>query len=371
MSKIFSSIACNLDVDLLASALPLFHGEHIEAIEWSFDTLFKVRNIPSWFGELLEEFSKANRLIGHGVFFSMFSGRWAEEQDRWLAHLKKVSTYYNFEHISEHFGFMTGENFHSGAPISIPCTSKTLEIGQDRLKRIFEACACPVGLENLAFAYSLDEVKRHGAFLDELLEPVNGFIILDLHNLYCHLHNFNLSFEELIKLYPIDRVREIHISGGTWADSKVDPGRQIRRDTHDTSVPTKVFDLLEKVIPLCMNLKFVVLEQIGSALNTKESQTQFGIDFLKMKSLTEKYNAFSEANNVFYPPSEFDLGSPVQDEELYLQQHQLSTILENAEGIEDAKNQLSHSALANSAWDVENWDPAMLETVIAIARKWK
>jgi len=371
MSKIFSSIACNLDVDILTAALPLFHGEHIEAIEWSFDTLFKVRNIPHWFGELLEEFSKAHRLIGHGVFFSLFSGRWTEEQDRWLAHLKKVSSYYKFEHISEHFGFMTGKNFHSGAPISIPCTAKTLEIGQDRLKRIYEACSCPVGLENLAFAYSLDEVKRHGAFLDKLIEPVNGFIILDLHNFYCHLHNFNLSFEELIKYYPKDRVREIHISGGSWADSKVDPKRKIRRDTHDTAVPVEVFELLEKAIPICPNLKYVVLEQIGSALNTKESQTQYGIDFLRMKSLVEKHNDFFETISDFYPLAEFNLGPPVQDEELHVQQHQLSTILENVEGIEDAQYQLSHSTLANSAWGVENWDPAMLETVIAIAQKWK
>jgi len=29
----------------------------------------------------------------------MFSGRWSEDQERWLAHLKKVSNNFNFDHI--------------------------------------------------------------------------------------------------------------------------------------------------------------------------------------------------------------------------------------------------------------------------------
>ena len=180
MTKILSSVACNLDTHILQATLPLFAAEKVEAIEWSFDTLYNVRNIPDWFVELLREFSKANRLIGHGVFFSLFSGKWVPEQDRWLAHLKKASSEFQFDHITEHFGFMTGENFHKGAPISIPFTKTTLELGIDRLKRIYEACNCPVGLENLAFAYSMDEVKKHGEFLTQLVEPINGFIILDI-----------------------------------------------------------------------------------------------------------------------------------------------------------------------------------------------
>ncbi|MCB0386630.1 MAG: hypothetical protein KDD43_14655, partial [Bdellovibrionales bacterium] len=73
---IYSSLALNLDVPLLQAALPLLEAEKVEAIEWSFDTLFKVRDIPPWFVEVLREFGQAGRLVGHGVFFSLFSGRW-------------------------------------------------------------------------------------------------------------------------------------------------------------------------------------------------------------------------------------------------------------------------------------------------------
>jgi hypothetical protein len=67
--------------------------------------------------------------------------------------------------------FFTGENFHCLAPLPRSYGTATLRIGQDRLSRSCEACRCPVGLENLAFSYSLDEVKRYGEFLEKLLDP--------------------------------------------------------------------------------------------------------------------------------------------------------------------------------------------------------
>ncbi|MEJ7586436.1 MAG: DUF692 family multinuclear iron-containing protein [Ferruginibacter sp.] len=164
MAKILSSISCNLDENILSAAIPLFEAEKVTAIEWSFDTLYKFGAIPEWFNELLTTFGSENRLVGHGVYFSLFSGKWSKEQQDWLIHLEKVSTSFHFDHISEHFGFMTGQNFHHGAPLPIPFTPVTLAIGQDRLKRIYQACKCPVGLENLAFSYSLDEVKSMERF---------------------------------------------------------------------------------------------------------------------------------------------------------------------------------------------------------------
>ena len=245
MPKVLSAIACNLDDYILLTSIPLFESEKVQAIEWSFDTLLNSTEIPMWFTELLQAFSAKNRLIGHGVFFSLFSGKWSKTQQNWLIQLKKLSSEYTFDHITEHFGFMTVADFHKGAPLSIPFNSTTLAIGQDRLQRIFESCQCPVGLENLAFSYALDEVKRHGEFLQKLIEPINGFIILDLHNLYCQIHNFDISFADIIPLYPLERVREIHISGGSWEDSTAQTDRKIRRDTHDNSVPVAVFDLLK------------------------------------------------------------------------------------------------------------------------------
>lgn len=369
MPKILSAVACNLDNDILGACLPLMQESKVEALEWSFDALYKVKEVPSWFTELLTAYSDEKRLIGHGVFFSLFSGKWLKEQENWLKQLKQTCTEFRFDHITEHFGFMTGKDFHHGAPLNIPYTSSTLNIGRDRLKRIYEVCRCPVGLENLAFSYSLEEVKRHGDFLEQLLSPVNGFIILDLHNLYCQIHNFSIPFDDIIALYPLNMVREIHISGGSWEDSMIDPPRQIRRDTHDDAVPAEVFHLLENTIAQCPNLKYVVLEQLGNGLTSDESKTSFYHDFLKMQSIAGRFSA--DGQQTFIPLLPLLTGDPVEDETLYQQQLELSSILESAASHEAAMNALQTSSLAQSDWEIEHWEPYMVETAIKIAQKWK
>ncbi len=370
--QIHASISCNFDENILSAALPLFEAEKIEAIEWSFDTLFNVNTIPGWFTELLNTFGNQNRLIGHGVYFSLFAGIWSKQQQDWLTHLEKVSAAFKFDHISEHFGFMTGENFHQGAPISIPFTPATLSIGRDRLKRIYHACKCPVGLENLAFSYSLEEVKMHGEFLNQLTDPVNGFIILDLHNIYCQCNNFDIGFEDILTLYPLHRVREIHVSGGSWEDSNITPGKKIRRDTHDDQVPEEVFQLLTLSIRKCPNLKYVVLEQLSNALDTEDKRILYREDFIKMSAIvkTESKHHSWKVND-FLPLHADIMGPPVEDKLLSAQQTALSAILENATSWEHAAQLLQSSALAGTAWQPEKWAPYMLETAIAIAQKWK
>ena len=266
---------------------------------------------------------------------------------------------------------MTGANFHTGAPMSIPFTPATLAIGRDRLARIYDACACPVGLENLAFSYTLEEVKRHGAFLEALLAPLNGFVILDLHNLYCQTHNFDLPVDALLALYPLDRVREIHISGGSWDQTAVQPEKMVRRDTHDDGVPAEVFQFLEYALPRCPNLKFVVLEQLGVGLRTEASRALFQADFLKMDEIVKACQLSKPATNTFLPQDLPVLGPVMEEIPLFEQQRQLSTILETCENYAQCLEQLSTSSLANTAWEVEQWHPAMLETALRIAQKWK
>lgn len=373
MPKVLSAIACNLDANILAACLPLLEESRVEAIEWSFDALYKVKEVPAWFHELLTAFGNEQRLIGHGVFFSLFSGKWLPEQEQWLKHLEQTAAEFRFDHITEHFGFMTGKDFHHGAPLNIPYTASTLNIGRDRLKRIYHACGRPVGLENLAFSYSLDEVKRHGAFLEQLLEPVNGFIILDLHNLYCQLRNFDISFDEMIALYPLDRVREIHISGGSWDDSAVDPNRRVRRDTHDDAVPDEVFHLLEMTMPKCPHLRYVVLEQLGNGLSTAMSRQCFYNDFLQMEEIVRKHNHDRDADpsDPFLPISPLSTGTAVEDMTLYQQQLELSAILESSDSYAGAMYALKQSSLADSDWRIEQWEPYMIETAVKIAQKWK
>jgi uncharacterized protein (UPF0276 family) len=373
MTKLLATAACNLDSDMLNACYPLFAEERVQAIEWSFDALYHQGALPLWFEELLQAYSSAKRLTGHGVFFSLFSGKWLPGQAQWLETLRATTKRFPLEQVTEHFGFMTGKDFHEGAPLAIPYSTATLQIGRDRLQRIQDAAQCPVGLENLAFAYAIEEVKRHGDFLHELIEPVNGFIILDLHNVYCQLANFSIGAEELLALYPLSKVREIHISGGSWEQVASDPDRRIRRDTHDGAVPAEVFSLLNMAIDRCPECKYVVLEQLGSGLKTPESRQQFYHDFVQLEDILHHKNKSRTGNgeNDFLPLQLFNNGPAVEDDNLYQQQRELSTILESGMPFSEAMAALAHSSLANSGWNIESWEPAMLETAMEIARKWK
>lgn len=372
---IIPGIATNLDVDMLSASLPLLEAGHVGGLEWSFDALYaRDYQVPDWFHELLLAYSKAQRLVGHGVFFSLFSGRFSVEQQAWLERLRALRGVYQFDHITEHFGFMTGRDFHKGAPLSVPYTTNTLAIGRDRISRIADAAQCPVGLENLAFAYDLEEVKLQGRFLDELLNPVDGFMILDLHNLYCQLHNFNLDSDTLLDLYPLEKVREIHISGGSWQPHPDAPLQQVRRDTHDDAVPAAVFELLKLTLSRCPNLKFVMLEQLGIALTIPEQRAQFQEDFNTMRHIVEQYNREQQwpRNIAGFRPASLQLApTALVDEQLFGHQQIISHILETAADHKDVIDKMQYTSLAGSDWHIEKWQPAMVDTAIHIAQKWQ
>jgi len=371
MAEIYSGVGCNLDLNLLQSIFPLLQNEQIEAIEWSFDTLYKHKNVPEWFVELLREYGKAGRLVGHGVYGSLFSGLWSPAQVDWLQHLSKMVKNFQFDHISEHFGFMTGEDFHKGAPLNLPMNKIVLNLGIDRLKRVQNIANCPVGVENLAVAYHWDSVRRQGEFLGELVAAVDGFIILDLHNLYCQLHNFGVDFEQVINAYPLERVREIHISGGSWEQSQIEKGKTIRRDTHDAGAPEEVFELLQKTIKLCPNLKFVMFEQLGFGLQTAAAQQVFQSDFIKMQQIVSQQQ--NEKDIISFLPNlpHFIDNQVLENRELAQQQLILSNILEQSNSYEQVIAALHNSELSHSDWQIEQWQPAMIETAWAIAQKWK
>jgi uncharacterized protein len=376
MREIHAALSINTDPLLIQAALPLFEGEEVDALEWSFDTAYKQPVIPEWFEDLLKTYGSAGRLVGHGVYFSLFSGKWLPEQAEWLEALRDLTQRFRFDHISEHFGFLTGADFHKGAPLAVPYTAATLAIGRDRLMRLADAAGCPVGLENLAFSTDVRSVCSHGAFLEDLLEPVDGFLVLDLHNFYCHVQNFRMAHQlDLLKAYPLHRVREIHISGGSWEPSAFRELPGVRRDTHDDRVPEAVFELLEIALPLCPALKYVVMEQLTHALGTEEEQEGFRADFRRCRGMIQAFLAKGLGQAVvmdFAVPS--DMGIPIdppEDLRLYQEQRVLSEILEQCETFEGVREALSRSVLAGSEWRIEDWDLAMLETAWQIARKWR
>ncbi len=277
-----------MESEFFQATQPLFEAGEVEVLEWSFDMGWGVAEKPFWVEELLEFYSQRQRLIGHGVSYSLLSAQLGERQTRWLKSLQQECLDYRYRHISEHFGWMAAGDFYQSAPLPLPLTPETLQLGREHLKRLSDKANAPVGLENLAFAFGLQDVLQQGEFIDRLLEPVDGFLVLDLHNLYCQLHNFQQSAEQLLERYPLHRVRELHVSGGSWSvTSKGQQTRTMRRDTHDDTVPEAVFELLAIALKRCPQVEAVIFERIGHTLHTEADIAGFRRDFSRIKQVVK------------------------------------------------------------------------------------
>lgn len=272
--------------DLRRAQLPLFEAGVVQAIEWTLDIDIEAGRAPAspgWMDPLLDHYATAGALYAHGVHFSPLSACFDEHQTRWLGAARRALDRRPYRHLSEHFGFSTVPGVARGAPLPVPFEPAAVDIGRDRLRRLADRAGLPVGLENLALALSRDDVLTHGEFLEALLAPTDGFLLLDLHNLYCQATNFDVPADELALAMPLHRVRELHLSGGRWATfGTLDGPVRFRRDTHDGPIPAEVFTLLESVLPRCGHLEAVFVERLGGTLPTALDVEQYRDDYRRV-----------------------------------------------------------------------------------------
>jgi len=274
-----------LEDDFREAAEPLLNNNCVDVLEWSFDTCWNWEMMPLWAQEIVEHYSRQARLLGHGVHFSALSV-FSPLHKEWLTKLSEELGARQYLHISEHFGFSQAGHILRGAPFPIPYCPEAVSLGKENLCRLSETVKLPIGLENLALAFCKKDVIEQGVFLEELVQEIDGFILLDLHNIYCQMHNFSISPHALLQTYPLARVRELHISGGSWTNFA--NGTAIRRDTHDGDVPEVVFSLLETILGLCPNVSYIILERLGGTLKSASDIANFQNDFARIKKIVEK-----------------------------------------------------------------------------------
>lgn len=271
--------------DFHQASAALFQNKQVEAVEWSFDISWAGAAVEPWCQEIIDKYANDGALVGHGVNLSVLSARLSERQLQWLDRAREEFKSRKYIHTSEHFGFFEAGPILLGAPLAVPMNSASLRAGKDMLQRYVDAVQCPVGLENLAFAFGIEDVKRQGDFIDQLISTVDGFLLLDVHNIYCQLENFGVSDRELLDSYPLNKVREIHLSGGSWSHSESGKRMAVRRDSHDDSVPQEVFNLAALALKRCPNTRFVILERQAHTMPDHDSQSQFRDDFETLEEI--------------------------------------------------------------------------------------
>jgi hypothetical protein len=258
-----------------AALAPLLAEGLVEAFEWSVDIPVGAHHFP-WFEALLDAASAGNRLYGHAVLGSPHSLVQIPQAERDRA--KLAPKRHSLRMITDHYGHWSVPGLRAGAPLPpLPGDRAAHAAAADYLRELHQETGILVGLEDLAFVWGAEDARARGDTLERLLAPIDGVLLLDLHNLFCQAVNTQIPAERLLERLPLHRVRVAHLSGGSWQTLG---GRTLRRDTHDGAVPQEVWDLLREAIPRCPNLEAVFVESIAFALHDPTGQgppdPQFG-----------------------------------------------------------------------------------------------
>lgn len=283
------------DPSFRAAAGPLFDAGLVDALEWDVDEGFgwgggdRARPLPEWVETLLDLYSDDDALYGHGVWFSLLSARFEARQQRWLDKLAAACARRRYRHFSEHFGFHTAAGYTRGTMFPVPFTDAAVRVGRDRLRRLEAAAGVRVGVENAAVALAPADATEQGAFVAAVLGGDDDeFLVLDLHNLWTQCRNLGLSPLELLPRYPLSRVRELHVSGGSWVQTRAQATRGLfRLDSHDGPVPDEAFALVQPALRACPNVEVVFLEHRGANLADGDAVARYAADFLRLRALVE------------------------------------------------------------------------------------
>lgn len=231
---------------MLSGALP----ELGIGIGWRFEIDFTVERLNADFVEFIAEDVDPRRIpeslrlirergtptLPHAVSLSLGG---AEPLDgARVQHLARVAEAVEAPLVSDHVAFTRAGGREAGHILPLPRTHEALDVLADNVRSAQAELPVPLALENVAALLEwpgaeLDEA----AFLAELVERTDCWLIVDVANLYANAHNTGTNPAKFLDTVPTERIAYVHVGGGTWRDG-------IYHDTHAHPVLPEVLDLL-------------------------------------------------------------------------------------------------------------------------------
>ncbi len=262
--------------DDFRALLPLVLAEDaVDALEWSWEL-----GTPEWLMPLCDLFAAHDALSVHLVQYPL-NGDDARAESL-LQRVRRECAARPPRLLSAHFGVIAARGFRAIAPVPVVPSRTAAYEARERLARLRDAAACPVGIENLGIAFSADDVRRQAEMVHTILEgDAEHFLLLDVHNLYCQAENYGLSMHEMLSLYPLERVREVHVSGGSWWEA-AEISARFRRDTHDQAVPDAVLAFLSTALAHAPAVEQVTFERMGATMPQEADREEARIDYRRV-----------------------------------------------------------------------------------------
>jgi hypothetical protein len=181
----------------------------------------------------------------HGVGLSIGSMQPLDREH--LARLKIVCDRYEPESFSEHLAWSSHDMVFLNDLLPLPYTEETLSRIADHIYEVQNTLKRQMLLENPA-TYLLFEESTIGEtdFLADIVHRTGCGLLLDVNNVFVASTNHHIDPRDYLARFPIDHVREIHLSG--HSETVDDRGAPLLIDSHDTPVKDPVWALYEELI---------------------------------------------------------------------------------------------------------------------------
>ncbi|MCB9879316.1 MAG: DUF692 family protein [Planctomycetes bacterium] len=188
-------------------------------------------------------------------------------QREWQEMVAAMQAAFGFRWLTDHLGASVLGDRGVALPVALPMTEVAARLVRERLLSLQQVVP-DVGVENSVFYFLLGDWLDEPRFLAEILSSPHTHLLLDLHNAWTMAQNSGADVDDYLARLDLSRVIEIHLSGGRDSpDGWLPDGRTLRLDSHDDAVPEPVWQLFERVLPRCGNLRGVTLERMEGTID--------------------------------------------------------------------------------------------------------
>ena len=212
--------------------------------------------------EQLQSVNKDKKIFIHGVGLSI--GSYDKMSSNYLYLLDELFEKLNITWQSEHLAYCQVDGQNLNTMLAVPRTEEMLDLLTTRVLDLKKRYGVPFLLENIAnilpaqrYEYSLP------VFLNKLHQTSGCGFILDIYNLECDEHNYDISLEDHIATLDLQAVKEIHIAGGTTEQN-------MKLDIHSRKVSDRTLQLTEQVLTKNSGVEVLTFELLPEAYSLYE-----------------------------------------------------------------------------------------------------
>lgn len=210
---------------------------------------------------VLDEVGAGHPIIAHGNYGNEFGFEPLDQTVGVLRHIAAAHAMHSPWYADHMFFGFPSSSYVWSSPL--PFSRAEVERVAGRAAALQDRLKLPLLHEN-AFYYAPmpgSEIAE-AEFIATMVEKAQTHLLVDLHNIYANSQNFTgYDAWAFLRTVPLDRVIEIHIAGGQYAEDWY-------HDFHSRSVPDAVWEMLGYVAARAANLRAVVLEAQGPAHST-------------------------------------------------------------------------------------------------------